>query len=234
MAAMITPKTHDILLGRGKTYQNHEGNQRFRAIIAVHIPKYADKQTTRDEKTRIVESIVEDIYQGGCSFLKQELPSCVWFEIGYQKVKDKVGHALRDATAEMHRSFKRAELMNSQRRSMAFESRVAFDPQPAENHTVHHTPMIEESVATSDGSCGSDFSGLFSTLEDHSVADIEPISLAKIALLSQPQIGYEQAFNDDEIYYAITGDTLANDEADFFSSLLGMLDEASNVLRDSP
>lgn len=232
MAQLITPTEHDVLLGRGKTYHNHKGNQRFRAIIAVYIPKYADEQTTRNEKTRIVESIVEDIYQDGCRFLKQELPSCVWYEIGFQRAKDKVGHALRDATAEMHRSFKRAELVRASRntrQTVPFESTATSNTQPNE---ISAKQAARKKDDDSD-SCESDSGDLFPASGDFKYANIEPISIEKIERSSQHRIGDIQPLNVAEGEVVSTNDTVVVAEDDFFSSILDMLNQASNVMKDS-
>lgn len=265
MALMITPTTNDILLGRGKTYHYHTGNQRFRATIAVHIPKYAEERTTRKQKSKIVESIVEGMYEEGCRFLKQDVQSFLWYEIGRQKAKKKVGHALRDATAEMHRSLKRADLISSRTRLMPFGDRVTFDPQPVQsqsaamdmssdlhkstaesdlsqkvNSSVNHPAEVpskvdDDSAKSSGDSCGSDSGAIFlDSSGDSKYADLEPISIANIALSAQPQISYSQIVDEDKTYYDPIDDVSGNIEQDFFSSILDMLNQASSVMKDSP
>lgn len=253
MTTRITPSTNDILLGRGKTYHNHRGNQRFRAIIAVHIPKYADAQTTRKQKTRIVQSIVEDMYSDGCRFLKKDRKSTLWCDVGSNNAKKKVGHALRDATAEMNRSLKRAERIHFQERGIPISDRVSSAPQPCESQstmdaasdphesstpislcrttsssTSHNLKMDDDS---SGDSCESDHGGLFPASEFFKYADIEPISIANIALSSQPQLSHLQGPNEDDDIDSTKDDVAEKDEADFFSSVLDMLNEASSVMK---
>lgn len=288
-SGVIQPTMHDILLGRGKTYHNHRGNQRFRAIIAVHIPKYADNQTTRKQKTKIVQSIVQDMYKDGCRFLNKngKQPDSVWYDVGIQSAKKKVGHALRDATAEMNRTLKRAEHIQSRqrRRSLSRQTsrstildRAAFDSEPDESKSaiLECLPDTINSVdlswrasntttvsrannrkktdcnSSSDDSC--DSSGLFPTSELFKYADIEPISIENFSTvlvsqqqprrLSAPLANLHLEHNSSSADGADTAEqrnswTMASstnifqmeeDEGDFFSSLLGMLNRASSVM----
>lgn len=272
MASWTTPTTNDIVLGRGKTYHYHRGNQRFRAIIAVHMPQYADEKATRLRKTKIVEGIVDSLYKDGCRFLKQDRKTFVWYDVGFHKAKAKVGHALRDAISEMHRSLARAAVIRSQKITRALPPRVrtkkkatsiiapnSFESQSEMNATfdLHEGVILSEKnnrkasspgaaavqnlkmneFSSGDDSSESDIGGLFpaSSIQDYSkFADIEPTSIASIALSSQPELTADLhgSINEDESTGSIVGNTFKKEEADFFSSLLDMLNQASSVIRE--
>jgi hypothetical protein len=265
MATRIIPTTNDILLGRGKTYHNHRGNQRFRAIIAVHIPKYSDEETTRKQKTRIVQSIVEDMYNDGCRFLKQDGKSTLWHDVEFHNAKKKVGHALRDATAEMHRSLKRASEMVSSshsRRQIQTQERATTAPEPVESRSAMNVAIdlhesnksdalsrkrmsslpfqsnLKVDDCSSGESCESESGGLFPASEFFKYSDIEPISIANISLSSQPHYLSQHPHRtacceeDERNDSSVGNNLLQNDEADFFSSELDMLNQASSVMKD--
>ena len=57
------PSSFDVLFGRGKPYQGHEGNIRLHKIVNVHKERYL--KSRRDDKFAIAEEIVQYIKQGG-------------------------------------------------------------------------------------------------------------------------------------------------------------------------
>jgi len=97
----VTPTKNDILCGRGNTCYEHIGNQRFRVIIAVHLPKYTDPKTTRQQKTLLIQKMVEEMYLDGSRFLRENAGG--WCVLSRVEAQAKVGHALRDSAAEMRR-----------------------------------------------------------------------------------------------------------------------------------
>jgi hypothetical protein len=103
VANTITPSNHDILFGRGKQYQDHVGNKRFRAVISMNMPRYGSPTARRHEKTRITYEIVEEFYNDGCRFLKKDANDC-WHDVGIAMARHKVAHALRDTSLEMRRA----------------------------------------------------------------------------------------------------------------------------------
>lgn len=72
---------YDVWCSRGKRAFFHEGNRRFRTLIAKQLPKYAAAQTKR-EKSKVVSLIVDTIRNssplGG--FVKQV--NGKWVEVG--------------------------------------------------------------------------------------------------------------------------------------------------------
>ncbi|CAB9515421.1 Nitrilase family, member 2 [Seminavis robusta] len=91
----------DVLCGRGKTSFNHVGNRRFRDLIAASTDKY-NSAKSRLEKSMVVHAIVEQVKKVKGRFLKQDRYTGRWYELDERQAKEKVGHAIRDATSTMH------------------------------------------------------------------------------------------------------------------------------------
>ena len=92
-----------ILLGRGKVPFNHEGNQRFRGIIASYVSKYMDLQTKK-QKTSFVDVVYEAILKAGGSFMEFDSTINEWIPVSLMHARAKVAHALRDAAAQQLRT----------------------------------------------------------------------------------------------------------------------------------
>jgi hypothetical protein len=81
---------HDVLLGRGRGPNMHQGNQRYRQIIYANRDNY-NKACNRTEQTRITREIVNHIKQNGRFLKRLETPK------GGTKKKKKRGEASSDA-----------------------------------------------------------------------------------------------------------------------------------------
>jgi hypothetical protein len=64
---VTTIHKHDILLGRGKAFQDHSGNKRMRQIIDKYREQYHSLQ--RSKKRGLVETVYREIVEGGARFL---------------------------------------------------------------------------------------------------------------------------------------------------------------------
>jgi hypothetical protein len=91
----LTP--NDVVFGRGKPFQSHEGNLRFHQIVQLHKSRYA--KSRRHEKTEIAEEIVQLIKSGQSGeagrFLKKSQSGDGWVEVEDTIAREKVSHALR-------------------------------------------------------------------------------------------------------------------------------------------
>ena len=76
------------------------GNRRFRDLIAASTDKYNDAKS-RLEKSMVVHYIVEEVKKINGRFLKQDRFSGKWYELDERQAKEKVGHAIRDATSSI-------------------------------------------------------------------------------------------------------------------------------------
>lgn len=72
------------------------GNKRFRETINAKIKDYIDAPN-RYEKSLVVHGVVEQIQASGGRFLKYDEKTGNWYELSNSQMKEKVGHAIRDA-----------------------------------------------------------------------------------------------------------------------------------------
>lgn len=87
------PTKGDVLLGRGKPFQNHPGNQRMLTIVDSHKESYLGVK--RDKKRAIVEEVIREIQEDGARFLKRSEDGHFWNEVESAISFEKVSHALR-------------------------------------------------------------------------------------------------------------------------------------------
>jgi hypothetical protein len=88
----------DICCGRGKGKWNSPGNHRFKELIQNFLPEYADAKSKAD-KSRIVETVVSLVQEGGGRFVKQDEMNGQWYPISATETRSKVAHAIRDHLA---------------------------------------------------------------------------------------------------------------------------------------
>lgn len=100
---ILFPKSNDVLLGRGRPYQDFPGNLRLAAIVDEHRTEY--KALSKRDKpiyTDRIVRIIKEEYHG--RFLKKATPLesssnsmdfFHWVEVDDEIAKDKVGHSFR-------------------------------------------------------------------------------------------------------------------------------------------
>jgi hypothetical protein len=86
------PNRKDILLGRGKPYQDYHGHQRLAQIVDLYRERYR-KATERFEKMCISTYVVKRIQESGGRFLQRKPEG--WEEVSDLVALQKVGQALR-------------------------------------------------------------------------------------------------------------------------------------------
>lgn len=89
------PKPVDVLCGRGKMCFHHDGNDRFRMLIAEHADTYK-QAPTKKAKMQVVMLIVDIVIARGGRFLIRTKEGS-WVDGGRKQGKKKTGHAFRDA-----------------------------------------------------------------------------------------------------------------------------------------
>ena len=92
----ITPTSIDILLGRGRPFQEFPGNLRLAIIVDKYRGQYA--QAGRCDKAILSEHLVDVIKRGGSRFLKRSDGDSDWIEVDDDVAKDKVSHGFRTKT----------------------------------------------------------------------------------------------------------------------------------------
>jgi hypothetical protein len=102
----IEPTEYDVLLGRGKSSQNHTGNIHFRQLVESKRDEY--EKASIMEKTIIADRIVNSVHNVAGRFLKHN--GDLWEEVEFEIARDKVAHAFRDR----RRKHKRLQQNNSE------------------------------------------------------------------------------------------------------------------------
>jgi hypothetical protein len=88
---IIVPKNDDVLLGRGRPFQEHAGNIQCNYVIADTMEKY--EAASRNEKTTIARDVIKMIKSYGGRFLKQNCYA--WEEVDDSEALRKISHSFR-------------------------------------------------------------------------------------------------------------------------------------------
>ena len=86
------PRTYDVLLGRGKTLQDHSGNVILRRLITEYMPEY--RNVPKREKGNVAWKVVIAIKELGGRFLKRE-PDGWWVEVSDEVAREKISMTYR-------------------------------------------------------------------------------------------------------------------------------------------
>lgn len=113
----FTPGPNDVVCARGKSFWDHEGNKKYRTMIANATEKYAST-TNKLEKTLIVSEIVDAVRKKKGKFVKQERRGAPWVKADEIFAREKVGQSLRDG---LHDRYKSSTKAKKRRRSQATE-----------------------------------------------------------------------------------------------------------------
>ena len=87
------PSDADVLLGRGKPYQNHPGNRYMLGLVDKFRDQY--QRAERKEKHTIIEEVLSLIEEKGGRFLQRADYDNKWVEVNKAISYRKVGHAFR-------------------------------------------------------------------------------------------------------------------------------------------
>jgi hypothetical protein len=95
---ILEPTLRDVLCGRGRPFQNHPGNLRFREIVNRH--KKAYLSSPRCNKLDIANDVVDEIKKKSekdeaVRFLKRSKDYSCWLEVSDDIAREKACHALR-------------------------------------------------------------------------------------------------------------------------------------------
>jgi hypothetical protein len=92
-----SPNKFDVLLGRGRPFQEFPGNIRLAVIIDMHRNEH-QSANKRGEKTEVCDNIVDIVKDSGARFLKRNENENGWVKVGPIVARDKVGHGFRTKT----------------------------------------------------------------------------------------------------------------------------------------
>lgn len=96
------PNEEDVICSWARQNHSHPGNVKFRHTIAEYAPTYLNVNT-KYQKSDVIAKIVAEVRNRspGGGFVKKDFYSNRWFEVGDEKARDKVGHAIRKAALEL-------------------------------------------------------------------------------------------------------------------------------------
>ena len=104
------PGPYDVICKRGKGAKNHEGNQRYRALIQSALTQYS-KADSKMKKSVIVSEIVDFVRtnspNGG--FVKQDEETGEWYEVGTYLAREKTSQCFRDSLHFQYKSSTKAK-----------------------------------------------------------------------------------------------------------------------------
>ena len=124
---------YDIICGRDKVCYHNVGNKRFRILISLNLNKYL-MATTRSERSALIHSLTEDLLDGHCKFCFWKRVNNSLMELDREQIREKVGHALRDAKSK--------QKSNSARKSIA----KAMVEQPRRLSTVLTLDDLDDDI----------------------------------------------------------------------------------------
>jgi hypothetical protein len=93
----VNPQPSDIMLGRGRSFLSHPGNQRMDMVVSMNTVRYL-KAVKRNEKTLITQEIVQITKGIGSApgrFLQHDPKAGGWLEVDDEAARVKVSHAMR-------------------------------------------------------------------------------------------------------------------------------------------
>jgi hypothetical protein len=92
------PSQFDVLFGKGKGVQNHPGNRRYQHILDQYVKQFAIA-TSELQKSRIVQEVINVIYETEGQFLRQV--GDTWMPVPNCEAYKKVWHALYDKSKKL-------------------------------------------------------------------------------------------------------------------------------------
>jgi hypothetical protein len=153
------PTDNDILSGRGRTLNNHNGNKHFIDIIKSNLQQYIDAPR-RMHKSFVIDEIVAHMFASGYRFIrKHSRKTNQWCVLYQDESYKRVGHALRDMKYSAMKKQRQKDINNNTLNS------------------YENLPKLTRSASGSNASCSSDedMDGISITSSSDSEFDIETI-----------------------------------------------------------
>lgn len=237
LPADFTPGDHDVVIGKGKKFYFHAGNQWLRTVVAERITEYSQAMTKAD-KSNIISSVVDYVRANG-QFVKID-NNGTWVFAEPLLCREKCSQTFRDNLAQTYRSSnvaKRNKRRQEQQEktNFAIANMVLYPPQPKRVRTSYdsYAPMKTPSspssfnmeplqVPSSPNSCATWFDWDMPLFADGISKDVTPaIDLEPISIQSSFQSEQQQqsvTANDfDGLFFDLSGPT--NNIVDEFEPL---------------
>jgi len=92
------PNSSDVLSGRGRHIDTHEGNIHFRNLVATYRETYLSPDTKKRDKATIANQLIQQIRKmvPAGRFLEKDKADGRWYEIGDARARKKAGQAMRE------------------------------------------------------------------------------------------------------------------------------------------
>mmetsp|Transcript_19704 Transcript_19704/g.47565 ORF Transcript_19704/g.47565 Transcript_19704/m.47565 type:complete len:712 (+) Transcript_19704:182-2317(+) len=91
---VMVPSQLDVLLGRGRSIQEHTGNLRCRHVVGSYRDRY--DTASKNEKTEIIRRVVEQVHQWGGRFLERSSDGPAWCTVSDDHARYKISHGFRN------------------------------------------------------------------------------------------------------------------------------------------
>jgi hypothetical protein len=134
------PSSQDVICARGKAYWCHQGNKRYRELIAAATPRYSETMN-KLEKTMIVTEIVDAIHKLEGKFIKKVKKGGPFVVVSELFAREKVGQSLRDGLSAKYKS---ATKFKKQRRTKSSSKSVSIDADKIVNRNRYVCQRINE------------------------------------------------------------------------------------------
>jgi hypothetical protein len=138
LVTIQTPGRFDVLLGRGKKYTAHPGNEQLQSVLNTHSVQY-NSTTSRNEKTAITQRIVHTVQttsEPPGRFLKFDKYANGWVEVDDVRARIKVSHAIRYASRYKKRKAPPANSEPSSQEAGRKDSLANSEPSSQEASTI--------------------------------------------------------------------------------------------------
>lgn len=106
---------NDVLLGRGGATNNHDGNRRFRLLVADHQQEYL--QARKRDKVDIARRIVSIVQSKGGRFLKRGSDDATWVPVSDKRAQEKTSQALREGLDVRNNTIRPSKMIKAVRRN---------------------------------------------------------------------------------------------------------------------
>lgn len=163
LSPTFTPGPYDVICSRGKAVYNHEGNQRFRALVKLNKDAYASA-TSKYEKSQIVTHIRNTVRQATPEGGFVKLIDGIYHEVGDRTASEKIGQTFRDLLHTKYSSSTKAKA----------RSRIQKRVEEFRSESPTTGVQAKEDSTTNDAGCSS------SVTSGHSQSDKKECHLAPI------------------------------------------------------
>mmetsp|Transcript_17569 Transcript_17569/g.40817 ORF Transcript_17569/g.40817 Transcript_17569/m.40817 type:complete len:279 (+) Transcript_17569:284-1120(+) len=215
------PGDYDVICGRGKDCYNHTGNRRFRIAIDMALKRYSDAGS-KLQKSLIVMSIV-DMFRSnsrfGGGFVRQDRASGLWYEIGDEAAREKVGQTIREALVQQDPEKRARKRMKRAESNKARAKKMESTPWPDATESQARR-VSESSVGTTESKLDSVTERRDSTEPKPMLVKSQPSEdkLGSCSIRPSPVQSYQGTFTPmDEMLAAVPPQLTLESSRDWFT-----------------